>query len=362
MTETKNAETTLLTKVDPVIPANAVMKYLDPDQFVVNDAIRGRAEAPSIERVTTTAKSIAELGQFQPILAFELEDGKYRPVFGFTRITAVGLLREGFSDTETHQEYKDATRQVWTAVIPAMSEEDAFLRTIAENLERADTSDWDEALNQKRLRDEFGKNDVEIARAYHYNNTNRVAQLRRCIEKLPEDIWQKIHRGRLSLFAAENLLQLGDDTTVYYEALAKANPTPEDPTSKYDGAKVRDFIRDELSKANDSAAQAPTVAEQAAVAGGESVAPVAAETKPNPKSRKGKGKGNSKGSASASLSRGAGAAKKYFGEIVELSKGDNIDGWTESQVNFSKVILKWFDGTASDRQLTNAFVKVNDKS
>src|SRR5439155_16635218 len=84
--------------------------------------------------------------------------------------------------------------------------EEAFIRNIVENNERAETTPVDDAHNQRRLREEFGWSEQRIAEFYK-RSVAYISQLRRTLQ-LPQPIQQAVARGDMAISAALDLVEL----------------------------------------------------------------------------------------------------------------------------------------------------------
>lgn len=216
------------------------------DTFRVNpnDVKKGRnarmIEAPNYaDTVRERAISIFQHGQLQPVEVRRLEDKTLETVFGNTRRDAVLLLREGFDaiDPQTGEKthMHDANATLWVKVVDVDPEE-AFLRGIAENIERKDTTDLQEALAQQELRTTMGWSDTRIARFYGKNNQNRVMALAKLLT-LEDSVQQLVHEGKLALYTALDTLECDPETR------AALLDGATDETGKVQGAVLRQMLR-----------------------------------------------------------------------------------------------------------------------
>lgn len=304
-------------KKEPTVSHPSNEERLDPTVFKIDEPV-GRAEFVEDSKLCNLAWSIYKNGQLQPI--YSTPD--HEVIFGINRIKAVQKLREGFPHDGVV--VKDENATVWTVVVTGATEKDRFLTALAENNDRNATTDYDDAVNQHKLRHTFKFNETEIAKIYGYGNVNRISQLREAYEALSPSVWKKVHAGSLSLDAACRLykyLPAGkEDPGIWDEALRNAK----DPESgKYDGGKINDFIRTEQ----------------------EGVAP---DTTPTPEKKK-----EDKVPAVPKLARNFTHVKKWFTAIVEAP-----DESTPTQVAFAETFLLWLEGKKSDRQLDNKFSEV----
>lgn len=220
--------------------ADAVRKeffFVNPYEIVVQEELRGRAFAPSIEQVIEMAISIMQHGQRQPVECRRLPNKKLQLVLGFTRTAAVRMIRDGFKDADG-KEWCDPDLKLKTTVVET-NEQQAFINNIIENLHRNDLSPMDDAKNQERLRDRNGYTDNDIAKLYGYKHTVKVSRLRKLLQLTNEE-QLLVHHRKLSVENAIDLL-LVEDPVKRAEIIAKAVKE----NGKVDRTEVRDAIRDQ---------------------------------------------------------------------------------------------------------------------
>lgn len=154
------------------------------------------------------AVSIIQRGQLQPVAVRRDGEKRLVTVAGNTRHRAVRLILSGFEhDGVTYD--ADPEARLWVAV-EDVTEDEAFDRGVAENRERNNATDLQEALAQNVYRTERGLNNTEIAKKYGYDNTNRVAALEKLLAA-PEPVKAANHAGRISLDAALKVAKLPED-------------------------------------------------------------------------------------------------------------------------------------------------------
>lgn len=181
------------------------------------------------------AVSLLTEGQLQPIPVRKDDEGRLVTIAGNTRHRAAKLIRSGFT-------YGEIARppvpdfQLWVAV-QKMTADEAFDAGVAENHERNDATDLQEALAQNVYRTKRGLNDTEIAQKYGYTNTNRVAKLKKLLAR-PELIKQAVHAGKLSLEAAIDTEKLTEEKLSAFVEKIEAG-------EKVNGAEVRNAGRTE---------------------------------------------------------------------------------------------------------------------
>ncbi|RLG12893.1 chromosome partitioning protein ParB [Candidatus Pacearchaeota archaeon] len=150
---------------------------------------------PSFEELVN---SIKEKGVLQPILVREVESGLYECIAGERRLRACKKL--GFKTIP--------------AIIKKISDEDAYIIALIENLQRKDLNPIEEALGYKRLIEKFGYTQDEIAKKIGKDRST-IANLLRLL-KLPPLIQEDIIQGKLTTGHAKALLSLNNEEEQIY--------------------------------------------------------------------------------------------------------------------------------------------------
>jgi ParB-like chromosome segregation protein Spo0J len=219
-----------------------------PDDIKLGRNSRMVPAANYSEVVRDRAISIFKHGQLQPAEARRLDDNTLELVYGFTRYDAVNALRGGFDATDPdtgeafHFHKPDLT--LWVKIIDVDADE-AFLRSIAENVERKDTSDLQDALAQNELRTTMGWTDSKIARFYGKSNQNRVMDLEKLL-RLPDDVQLKVHHGEIALSVALLTLDLTDEER--NDIIARSA----DAGGKVSGPALKNLLRDLYAKKSET--------------------------------------------------------------------------------------------------------------
>lgn len=205
-------------------------------KFDLND--RGRRFPPTAEEVKQRAVSMIEKGQLQPCLGRRLPDNNIKVVAGFTRTEAACLIRKGF---EYQGKTYDADPNFMLQIkVSTMNDREALLANIAENNERNVCSPIDDAHNQRRLSEQYGMSDTEIAHEYGYSQSSKVGRLRKLLA-LSDDEQALVHCGKLSVSGALELLQVDDENKrVEIIEAAKRN------NGKVNGAVVTTQVRETI--------------------------------------------------------------------------------------------------------------------
>ncbi len=148
------------------------------------------------EKLTELAQSIAKHGVLQPLLVRPMPDGSYRLVAGERRWRAARIA--GVSEVPV--------------VIKEMSDEEAAVFALVENLQRADLDPVEEAQGFRKLMDDFGLTQEQVS--------ERVGKSRPAVSnamrllKLPEQVLKSLSSGELSAGHARALAGLDDDETI----------------------------------------------------------------------------------------------------------------------------------------------------
>jgi ParB family transcriptional regulator, chromosome partitioning protein len=139
------------------------------------------------------AASIEEHGVLQPVLVRRVAEGRYQLIAGERRWRAS----------------QQAGKKTVPAIVREVSNEDAAVMTIIENLQREDLNPMAQARAYDRLWQEFGMTQEVMAGRTGKDRPTVTNYLR--LLKLPETTQQALERGDLSFGHAKALLTLGDD-------------------------------------------------------------------------------------------------------------------------------------------------------
>ena len=199
-----------------------------PENIVVNEADNGRAVPHSQEEIEALANSILTYTQQQPVVVRRIEDKKVALVSGYGRYKAVRHINRVLRP--------DNPVKLQCKVVDCNPEE-AFVRNIVENNERAATTPVDDAHNQRRLREEFGWSEQRIADFYK-KSVAYISQLRKTLQ-LSQPIQQAMANGKMAVSAALDLVELPESTR--QEAVAEAT---DQTTGKVDSEVIRKKVRD----------------------------------------------------------------------------------------------------------------------
>ena len=211
--------------------------FVDPYQIIVKEELRGRSKPPTEEQIIELAESMMNNGQRQPVECRKTSDSRLLLNLGFTRNAAARLIREGF--TNFKGEHRQDENFKLKVVISDANDEQAFYNNIVENAHRNATSPIDDAKNQHRMRDQYGKTNEEIAELYRYRDVQKVVRLQRLLA-LPAELQALVHDGSLPVSGALELLDLPGDKRLQEIKAATAE------SGKVVGTQVRAQVREHM--------------------------------------------------------------------------------------------------------------------
>lgn len=163
---------------------------------------RGAVNRKSLEELVT---SIRENGLLQPVVVRPVEDGGWEIVAGERRFRAVQEL--GWSDVPV--------------VVHDVDDRMMLVLALIENLQREDLNPLDEARAYRRLVDEFGLTQAQVAQRVGRDRSTVANTLR--LLSLPESVRELLSSGAITAGHARALLGLDDHKRVIELAKAAAN-------------------------------------------------------------------------------------------------------------------------------------------
>lgn len=161
-----------------------------PIDFVTFFSLQPRITFKEDEAFQELVRSIQEKGIIQPIVVRKIGEGLYECVAGERRLRAA----------------KKIGLKTIPCIIKDLSDEEALLISIMENLQRKDLNPLEVALAYKNLMDKFGYTQEEIAEKVGKDRAT-VANFLRLL-KLPRDIQDDLLKDRLTVGHAKALLSL----------------------------------------------------------------------------------------------------------------------------------------------------------
>lgn len=161
-----------------------------PVDFVTFFSLQPRITFKEDEAFQELIRSIQEKGIIQPIVVRKISEGLYECVAGERRLRAA----------------KKLGLKTIPCIIKDLSDEEALLISIMENLQRKDLNPLEVALAYKNLMDKFGYTQEEIAEKVGKDRAT-VANFLRLL-KLPKEIQEDLLKERLTVGHAKALLSL----------------------------------------------------------------------------------------------------------------------------------------------------------
>ncbi len=301
--------------------------FANPNDLIVKEDLRGRYMPPTDEQIMQLAVSLLSEGQQQPINTRRDENNGVVVVSGFTRTAAARLIRHGF--TYDGQEYKDENFLI-QFVIQDCNDEEAFRRNIVENSHRNQTSPIDDAHNQRKLRENYGMSDAEIARLFRYAPA-KVANYKRLL-MLSREEQMLVHEGKLAVSAALDLLDVGAEKR--QEIVSQATTD----SGKVNGAMIREQVRDTILNDDEKITETEVETEEAN------------DFLPEPQQPQ--VPTNTGLKRVPTKTRSIREVKKALESIIE-----NEDTSAEVR-DFCKVLMKFCNGSVQIRSLENALNKI----
>lgn len=141
------------------------------------------------DKLEDLKESIRKQGILQPILVRE-KNGEYEVIAGERRLKAARAL--GLEEIPV--------------IVKNVSDQEVLVLALVENLQREDLNAIEEAESYKRLMDEFGFTQDQVAQGVGKNRSTVANSLR--LLKLPENIQKSIFLGEISAGHARALLSL----------------------------------------------------------------------------------------------------------------------------------------------------------
>jgi ParB family transcriptional regulator, chromosome partitioning protein len=179
-------------------PRSVGVAFLRPSRF------QPRRQFDAVE-MEALAASIRAKGVIQPLL-----------------VRRIGDAGEGYEIVAGERRWRAAQAaglHEVPVVVREMSDGDALEAALIENIQRADLNPIEEAMGYRRLLDEFGHTQEELAKVVgrsrsHVANTMRLLAL-------PEEVREMVESGRLSAGHARALIGAADPIALAREVLAR---------------------------------------------------------------------------------------------------------------------------------------------
>ncbi|MGB9761219.1 MAG: ParB/RepB/Spo0J family partition protein [Caldimicrobium thiodismutans] len=164
-----------------------------PLDFVTFFNLQPRITFREDESFQELLKSIEEKGVLQPIIVRKISEGLYECIAGERRLRAA----------------KKLGLKTIPAIVKDLSDEEALLVSIMENLQRKDLNPLEVALAYKNLIEKFGFTQEDIANKIGKDRAT-VANFLRLL-KLPKEIQEDLLKERLTVGHAKALLSLPNE-------------------------------------------------------------------------------------------------------------------------------------------------------
>ncbi|MFH1519866.1 MAG: ParB/RepB/Spo0J family partition protein [Candidatus Omnitrophota bacterium] len=178
--------------LDALIPTKTAAMFPREFMHLSLDKIKPAKHQPRQEvgekELGELTQSIKAKGFIQPIVVRTIADGSYEVVAGERRYQAAKSL--GLNEIPT--------------IVKELSDQDAFVLAIAENLQRQDLNPIEEAQAFRRLISEFEFSLEEVAQFVGKDKTTVVNALR--LLKLPDNIKQALQKGIITRTQARTIL------------------------------------------------------------------------------------------------------------------------------------------------------------
>ncbi len=169
-----------------------------PIEKILPSSFQPRFNFKEDEEFDQLVSSIKEKGVLQPILVREKGEGLYECIAGERRLKAA----------------KKAGLKEIPVIIKNFSDEEAFVVTLIENLQRKNLNPIEEAFGYKNLIEKFGYTQEEVAKKVGKDRSTITNLLR--LLKLPSLIQQDIMEERLSVGHAKAILSLDSEEKQIY--------------------------------------------------------------------------------------------------------------------------------------------------
>jgi ParB family chromosome partitioning protein len=168
-------------------PGEAVLQI--PLDLLDDNPYQTRSQL-DVEKLEELCTSIQALGVLEPILVRPTADGRYEVIAGERRWKAAQM----------------AFKATIPAVVRQVSDQQAMLMTVVENLQREDLGIMDQARAFLRLSQEFGLTQDDIAERTGKDRSTVANYVR--LLKLPDEVQKLVDEGNLSFGHAKVLMTM----------------------------------------------------------------------------------------------------------------------------------------------------------
>lgn len=150
--------------------------------------------------ISELAKSISETGLLQPIL-----------------LRTVGERREVVAGHCRFLACKKLELPTIKSIVKKMTDQEAAIVRATENLARADLTPMEEAKNYRELVDVYGMTFEQVGEKF--GKTAGTIKRRMDLLKMPPSLQEAVHKGQVSMSAAEELWPIANPTDLEYYLL-----------------------------------------------------------------------------------------------------------------------------------------------
>lgn len=298
-----------------------------------DEKLRGRHKPPKQSDIEALAHSINDHGQLQPVKVRKV-GGRYKLILGFTRYDAIKWGNEtGLFNPPLPIE----------CTLSTTNDEESFTRNVVENRHRNQTTPIDDAYNIRKLSEDYGKTDKEIAELYGLSQAY-IGQLKKLLV-LDKKTQDKISDGELPLSAALLLVKSGmeeKDLPGLLEACTNEKGKVETSTLRATLRELPNFDEDDPEDEEETEHDK------------EAVEDIFSKPAPKKKTTKKKSSGGPD-KKQPKYPRTLSEIKKYWKEQTEIVDPSPAVG------EFATKLVKFLEGDLSNRQMDNAFGKLYDQ-
>jgi ParB/RepB/Spo0J family partition protein len=178
-----------------VKPERGAEYLVDINDIVVDHSSNNRFSQSDIG---VLVQSISQYGQLEAVGAVRVKPGNtLKLAYGFGRYEAIKRINDGVQE--------DQRMKIKVAVFDG-NERDVFFRNLAENAHRNDLSHMDYSLAIRRMSENFGQTDSQIAN--FFGRTGGWVSQHRSLLSLDYNIQQKVHKGEINFTDALALAKM----------------------------------------------------------------------------------------------------------------------------------------------------------
>lgn len=232
-----------------------------PSKIKLTEKFQGRHKPVADEEVIALADTLRREGQQQPLQVRGIKGtDTFEAVFGNTRQRAGILIENGYKDN-TGKDVKADPNFVLRCEVVDISDENAFIGNLVENVHRNATTLVDNYDNQKVLREEHNMSDAAIARLYGINQAmiTRTKKLGAFDTDELRYILDAVHAGECTFTAAVTLSEAKDVIDAGDEAIGKVwAKRKEDAEGVFSQGKMLEAIKEYREEVKAEAAKAAT--------------------------------------------------------------------------------------------------------